>query len=199
MLNVFFGRTLYTGSRDTVYKARSRENSRACSRSRGTVTPWTRDTVIAFTLLRAGAPTSQEHTDTRVYSSHPDLRALHRRWLAMGAQCTRFSRVELFDAFGRCLEPVALLQSLWIAVNRSTLENNYYGKWTFFGNFLGNSQTAKSFVTREFLKYIFEIFTNFFSRTWRLLFLLFSFFFLCVCESLEDRVLEILWNFSLGS
>ena len=48
-----------------------------------------------------------------------------------------------------------------VAVNRanhSTLENSYHGKWKYFGNFVGNSQTAKSFLMREFLEHIFEIF-----------------------------------------
>lgn len=51
------------------------ENSRAEPRSRGTVTPWTRDTVIAFTLLHAGAPTS---THTRARSRGRILVALGR-------------------------------------------------------------------------------------------------------------------------
>lgn len=65
-----------------------------------------------------------------------------------------------------------------VAVNRSTLENNYYGKWTSFGNFLGNSQTAKSFFRREFLEYIFEIlFQISFRRLGDFCFFCFLFFF----------------------
>lgn len=88
-----------------------------------------------------------------------------------------------------------------VAVNRanhSTLENSYHGKWKYFGNFVGNSQTAKSFLMREFLEHIFEIFFYKFLFDDLEIFVsfVFSFFF---CESLGDRVLEILWNFSLGS
>ena len=69
---------------DTPCIEQETERTVEVSRSRGTVTPWTRDTVIAFTLLRAGAPNSGHaratHTRTPL-CTRCTQRALHRCWV----------------------------------------------------------------------------------------------------------------------